>query len=316
MTLTQVDPETRPYEFYGGLQFLLEKFDPKDKALTTRRAIELQAFRVSLFYPRRYRLTASGKHRRPLVDMIALARKRAALEIYRRYTARSPPGFRGHSLKSIAENLSRHFDRLHVALEILKEYMVDNEDPFHLVSDLDSQEYHNELQRVFDISKYVAHIIDVYRSNGVDLQRTDDRPIGWKIVIDCLCDEGLFKKGGLLKKAGLSKKSEKMLDNYFKTLEPTSIFHYLFWLQGCVHVLVPTDPNKRGFAEFILARGGSVKFVDELRDVCSSYNIIANEFNDAYGFRFPIIRNAPKSETETSYNSISPPEYNKFYLTY
>jgi len=247
--------------------------------------------------------------------MIALARKHAALAIYRRYTARSP-GFRGQSLKSIAENLSMHFDRVHVALEILNEFMIDNKDPLHFVPDLRPQEYRKELQRVFAVSKYVAYIIDVYRSNGVDLQRTDDRPIGWKIVIDCLCDAGLFKKGGLFKKAELFKKSEKTLDNYFKTLEPTSIFHYLFWLQGCTDVLVPTDPNKPGFAEIILKRGGSIEFVDELRDVCSSYNLLANEFNDSYGFRFPIIRNVPKSETETSYSSISPPEYNKFYLTY
>jgi hypothetical protein len=244
MTLTQVSSETRPYEFYGGLQFLLEKFDPSDNALTTRRAIELQAFRVSLFYPKIYCLTASGKPRRPLINMIALARKHAALALYERYTARSP-GPTGQSLRSIEENLSRHFDSVRAVLEVLKDYLINREDTSSSAHDLAPKEYAIELQRVFTISKSVANIIDIYRSNGVDLQRTDDRPIGLRIMTNCLCDAGLFKK------------SEKTLENYFKTLEPAAVFHYLSWLQGCKAVLAPEKPDSREFAEIILKRGRS-----------------------------------------------------------
>ena len=229
--------------------------------------------------------------------MIALARKHAALALYKRYTARSR-GPRGQSLKSIEDNVSKHFDSIQIVLEILKEFMARNQSPSNVLHDLVPQEYSKELQRVFAISRSVADLIDVYRSNGVDLQRTDDRPIGLKIMIDGLCDAGVFKK------------SEKTMENYFKILEPTSVFHYLVWLQGCKDVLIPANPDNSEFAELILKRGSSVKIVDELRDVCNSYNIIANEFNDLYKFRFPIIRNVLKSETETVYNSISPTEYN------
>lgn len=297
MTLTQVNSEAGPYEFCRGLQFLLEKFDPSDNAVTTCRAIELQAFRVALFYPKIYRLTASGKPRRPLIDMVALARKHAALALYKRYTARSP-GPRGQSLKSIEENLSGHFDSLQVVLEILKEYIRNNQDASNSGHDLTPQEYTIELQRVFIISKSVANIIEVYRSNGVDLHSKDDCKSSLRIMIDCLCDAGLLKK------------SEKTLDNYFKTLEPVAVFHYLYWLQGCKDVLAPDKPNSSEFVESILTRGCSVKYVDELRDVCNSYNIIAHGFNDLYRFSFPIIRNVPRAETETHYNSISPTDYN------
>jgi hypothetical protein len=108
----------------------------------------------------------------------------------------------------------------------------------------------------------------------------------------------------------LFKKSEKTLENYFKTLEPAAVFHYLSWLQGCKAVLAPEKPDSREFAEIILKRGRSIEIVDELRDVCNSYNIIAKDCNDLYRFAFPITRNVPKAETETAYNSISQSEYN------
>jgi hypothetical protein len=286
-----------PNTLQAILQFLLEKFDAGDKGVITRRAVELQASRVSLFYPERFRLTASGKLRRPPIDMVWFAKKHAALALYKHYTARDS-GLKGQSIGAIEKKLSANFGSIETVLDILKG--LDGNLPaggLPLI-DFTPQEYSHELQRMFSISRSVAEVIDVYRSNGSDLPRADcDNQTSTSIVINAICDVGRFNK------------SEKTLSNYFRSLEPTAVFHYLYWLQGCKDVLVPAYPLSSEFAISILRKGGSTKFVDELRCVCKSVNIIAEEFNNDYKFNFPIIENVPDAETDTDYSAISPTEY-------
>jgi hypothetical protein len=61
------------YDFIGDLQKLLMKIDVKDEVMIVRRAIELQAFMVSLHYPCLTQLPVSRKAHPPALDMIALA---------------------------------------------------------------------------------------------------------------------------------------------------------------------------------------------------------------------------------------------------
>jgi len=261
-----------PYDFCGHAQFLLRNVDVNDKALIVRRAIELQAFQVSLFYPHRYRLTASGKRHPPLVDMIALARRHAALELYKRYTARSP-GIKGGSLNSVKKNLLINFERIEVLLELLKDYLALERGRLSVLpEDLSPSEYTDELQRQFSKSKAIAALIGAYRSNDEDLPDTGVRHVGLRSMKYALCTLQLFTQ------------SEKTLDNYLNDLEPTSVFHYLLWLQKCTKVLRPTYPRSPKFTRIIMQRANSSRSVDELRAVCLLYNIVASELNEKYGF--------------------------------
>jgi len=281
------------YDFCGHVQFLFRSVDVNDKALMVRRAIELQAFQVSLFYPQIYRLTASGKRRSPLVDMIALARKHAALELYRRYTARSG-GIKGQSLNSIQKTLSINFERIEVLLEILRNDLhLEGDRLGDGENDVSLYEYSDELERQLPISNAVAALISAYRSNGGELSDTGERPVGLKKMIDALCDSQTVKK------------SEKTLDNYFKALEPTSIFLYLLWFQDCRAILRPTYPSNPKFAQIIMQRASSSHSVDELRAVCLLHNTVALELNTKYGFGFRIIENVPKPEANTDYDALA-----------
>ena len=113
------------YDFLGNLQKLLIKIDVNDEALIVRRAIELQAFMVSLHYPCLSQLPTSRKAHPPALDMIALARRHAALKLYNDY---SPPRIYRRRLnikglpswKSVQTGLSTNFKCIEVLLELLK----------------------------------------------------------------------------------------------------------------------------------------------------------------------------------------------------
>ncbi len=281
------------YDFLGNLQKLLTKIDVNDEALIVRRAIDLQAFRVSLYYPRLSQLPASRKAHPPALDMIALARRHAALMLYNHYTA---PGIYRRSLnikglpswKSVQTGLSTNFKCIEVLLELLKDYLgIERGGLGALEKDISESEYADALRSQFSKSEAVATLIGAYRSNGEP--DTGRRPFGVKIMRAALCDSKIFTQ------------SEKTLDNYFGELEPTSVFHYLIWMQDCREFLRPTNPCSPKFTQNIMQGARSV---DELRAVFLLYNAVVGELNEKYGFAFSIIENVPKPETKTDYDSL------------
>jgi hypothetical protein len=128
MTLVRSSSDDTLENFFNGTHFLFRSVDVEDKASIVRRAIELQAFLVSLYYPRRSELSPPAEEHRPQVDVIALARRHAALEAFNHYTA---PGIYRRSLsikwlpswKSVQTGLSINFKYIEVLLELLKEYL-------------------------------------------------------------------------------------------------------------------------------------------------------------------------------------------------
>src|SRR5271165_3361162 len=89
MTSASNDLDDMPYDFLGYANDLLHKADVSDESNLIRRAIELQAFTVSLYYPRLSQLDVSKKGPTPQVDMIAVARRHAAVKLYEYYAARA-----------------------------------------------------------------------------------------------------------------------------------------------------------------------------------------------------------------------------------
>ena len=281
------------YDFVGSAQFLLGSVDVYDEPLLVRRAIELQAFLISLFYPRRYGLTAAGKVRLPRVDMIGLGRKYAALELYTFYTFFKYRPRLGNKLPSrvtVQNNLSVNFRRIEPIIDILKEYLSVKRNALSATQiDISDFEFKEELQRQFEKSKSVAILIDAYLTNGDDLPKTSGRPVGIKIMRQALCRSKLLRM------------SDRTLFNYYNELELTSVFHYLIWNQDC-KILRPLDPGDPKFTQIIMRRA---TLIDEFRAVCQLYNTVALKLNEKYLFAFSTIDNLPKPANTTDYDLLA-----------
>jgi hypothetical protein len=301
---TSGDSRDPPYDLLGNLQKLLIKIDVNDEALIVRRAIELQAFMVSLHYPCLSQLPTSRKVRPPALDMIALARRHAALKLYIDYI---PPGTYRRSLnikglpswRTFQTGLSTNFRCIEVLLDLLRDYLgIEGGGLSALERAISEKEYADKLKSQLVKAKAVATLIGAYRSNGANIPITDKRSVGLRKIKDALCILGLFDK------------SEKTLDMYFEELESTSVFHYLRFSKNCEEVLRIIDPSSPRFAQEIMQRARSTSSVDELRAVCLLYNTVASELNNKYGFAFVIIENVLKPEERTKYDSLSGDEYN------
>jgi hypothetical protein len=224
MVTNEDSPDAR-YDFLGSLQELLIKIDVNDEALVVRRAIELQAFTVSLYYPSLTQLHSSRKTRPPEIDLIAFARRHAALKLYNDYTTpikyRRSLNIKGlQTFSSIQTGLSTNFKCIEVLLDLLRDYLgIEKGGLSARERDISIIEYEHELQRQFAKSKGLATLMRAYRSNGANIPATDVHPAGLRQMKDALCVLGLFDK------------SEKTLDNYFEELGPTAVFHYLRFYQ-------------------------------------------------------------------------------------
>jgi hypothetical protein len=279
--------------FFDGTHSLFRRVDVEDKASIVRRAIELQAFLVSLYYPRRSELPPLAEGHLPPVDIIALARMHAALEAYNHYATRP-------SFKSVQEGLAINFKYVEVLLELLKDYL-DLEGGGLSVDEweweIPKNEYGIELLRQFEKAKAVSTLIKAYVTNGRDIQNINRRrkgPLGIKTVRNALCQSKRFTQ------------TERTLANYFDELEPTAIFHFFAFGCKCKQILVPIDPRVRNFTQLIMQRAC---YVDELRAVCLNYNKTASILNNKYGFAFRIVENVPRPEGKTKYDSISRGKY-------
>jgi hypothetical protein len=297
MTLIPGDAKDKPklYDFNGRLQFLLQSADISDTALITRRAVEIHAFQISLYYPYLSNLPITKERLLPKADMIALARKYAALKLYNYYGARTlrknAIGMkRVPSLQNIQTGLANNFKRIEVLLELLKDYLfTERDDPGGFEKDVSQNEFENEMRQLTDKSRAVAKLIKGYITNGDELRNTLGRPIGNKIMREALGE------------AGIVAISQKTLLKYFNELEPTAVFHYLIRVHYCKQVLCPICHYDADFPQKIIRRARSI---DELRGVCLMYNTAVTELNDKYRFNFPLIENVPKSETETNYDTL------------
>jgi hypothetical protein len=105
MTLATYELDGAPYDFLGHAQELICNVDVNDKIFLIRYAIELQEFLVALYYPRFSQLDLSRKGPTPQVDMIAVARRHAAVKLYEHYTSPATER-RGHDIRTRASLLS------------------------------------------------------------------------------------------------------------------------------------------------------------------------------------------------------------------
>jgi hypothetical protein len=296
MTIKTGNSKSGLYDFNGGLQFLLQSVDVNDIGLISRRAVELHAFQLSLYYPylTQLRINDISPHK---VDMIALGRKYAALRLYNYYASRAlykntvDIGLkRVPSLNNIQTGLTRNFEPIEVLLELLKDYLpVEKQGPRVLEKDIAQDEFEKKLQHQFEKSRAVAELIKGYVTNGDELPKTLGRPIGSKIMREAL------------RRAKIVKLSEKTLLKYFNELEATAVFHYLTRIHHCRPVLDPLYHYGKDFPQKAMQRAHAV---DELRDVCLMYNSAVAELNEKYRFNFSFIENVPKSETETDYDAL------------
>ena len=87
MTFIGDDVDDVAYDFLGYANELLHNLDISDESNLIRRTIELQAFSVSLYYPRLSQLDVTRKGPTPQVDMIAVARRHTAVKLYEYYAA-------------------------------------------------------------------------------------------------------------------------------------------------------------------------------------------------------------------------------------
>ena len=158
---TSGDSGDAQYDFLGNLQKLLVKIDVNDEAQIVRRAIELQAFMVSLYYPCLSQLPTSRKARPPALDMIALARRHAALKLYNDYTSpgiyRRSLNIKGFpSLKSVQVGLSTNFKCIEVLLDLLRDYLgIEGGGLSAPERDISESEYADELRSQFVKAKAV-----------------------------------------------------------------------------------------------------------------------------------------------------------------
>jgi hypothetical protein len=292
MTFISNDLDVVPYDFLGYANDLVHNAEGSDEIILIRRAIELQAFTVSLYYPRLSQLDVFRKGPTPQVDMIAVARRHAAVKLYEYYADRAlirrssgitKPTSLTKPRKPIKKGLGIKFrqDR------VLKDYLeLKNGGLSKLLEDPSPHEYSYSLNQKYELSKRVALLIDAYISNGDELPNTGRRPIGFKIMKDALSDSEIFEK------------SEKTLDNAFIELEPTAVFHYLIWFRGCADVLRPIHPYNSNFARTILQRA---RALSDLAGVFLFYNTVTSELNKGYGFSFNVIEDVP--QVDSIYNA-------------
>jgi hypothetical protein len=303
MALARGGSDTTLESFFDGTHFLFRSFDVEDKASIVRRAIELQAVLVSLYYPRRAELSPPAEGQPAPVDIVALARRHAALVSYNHYT--TPRIYRRSlrigglaSWKTVQEGLSINLPYIEVLIELLRGYLSIERGGLNVNErDILKNEYRIELLRQFEKAKAVSTLIKAYVTNGQNIQNVKRRtksPLGIKTVRNALCQSGRFIQ------------TERTLANYFDELEQTAVFHYFAFRCGCELVLVPTDPLDQNFTNLIMRKAQNV---DELRAVCLHYNKTAESLNNKYGFKFGIVKNVPRPEGETKYDSLSRGEY-------
>ncbi len=125
MTIVQGNSKNELYDFREGLKFLLQNVDVDDTALLARRAVELHTFQFSLYYPCPTQLPTIKERSRPKIDMVALARKYAALQLFNYYASRAlyknTLGIkRTPSLKNIETGLTLNFKPIAALLELLR----------------------------------------------------------------------------------------------------------------------------------------------------------------------------------------------------
>ena len=292
MPFASRDLDQEEYDFLGHAQELLSPIDVNDGPLLVRRAIERQAFSAALYRPRPSDLDPNSKAPDSRMDMIAVARRHAAVQFYERGAARTPtiPG----TTYIAGPNYADRNLRLKTAVRrtrVLSEYLQLRRGGLSALLDDPSQSaYADELQCQFAKSRAVAILIDGYMTNGEDLPNTCGRPRGIKIMREALLEARLINI------------SERTLANYFNELGPTSVFHYLIRYQDCRCILRPWNPCHPKFKQGIMRRASST---DELRAVCQLYNTVVLELNEKYRFGFRIIENLPKPETKTDYNSLA-----------
>jgi hypothetical protein len=301
MALVRGGSDTTLESFFDGTHFLFRSFDVEDKASIVRRAIELQAFLVSLYYPRRSELSPSAEGHPPPVDIITLARRHAALVAYNHYTApvRLSLRIKGMvSWKAVQDGLSINLPYIEILLELLRDYLAIERGGLSVNErGIPKNEYRIELLRQFEKARAVSTLIKAYVTNGQDIQNVKRRtgsPLGIKTLRNALCQSNRFIQ------------TERTLANYFDELEPTAVFHYFAFGCKCEKILVPTDPRDPNFTQLIMQKA---RKVDELRAVCLHSNKIAEILNNKYGFKFGIVENIPQPEGETKYDSISRGEY-------
>jgi hypothetical protein len=300
MALVRGGSDTTLETFFDGTHFLFRDVDVNDEASIIRRAIELQAVLVSLYYPRRVELSPPAEGHLPPVDIIALARRHAALVAYNHYAAPGiyRPGLRIKGLRSwktVQDGLSINLPYIEVLLELLKDYLSIERGGLSVNErDVPENQYRVELLRQFNKAKAVSTLIKAYVTNGQDIQNINRRtksPLGIKTVRNALCQSNRFAQ------------TERTLANYFDELEPTAVFHYFAFACECEKILVPTDPRVPNFTQLIMQK---VCYVDELRAVCLQYNKTASILNNKYGFAFRIVENVrrPEGKTNTKGHSV------------
>lgn len=289
--------DEKSYDFLAELQELLETIDVNDKVLLVRRAIQMHALSVALYFPRLTQLAVFRKGRAPKVDMIAIARRHAAVKLFEHFVSpvprRHPPSVDNVPL-SIPPNsgFTIRIKRIRFLKELLA---LESGGLSLLLTDPSLREYRLLFHRQLPKSEAVAILMKAYMTNGSDLktiERTVNRyPLGLQTMRNALCYSQMFKK------------SEKTLDNCFVELDCTSVFHYMMRLQGCWELLTPIYPGSPNFARKILRRA---RDTDEFAGACQMYNTIASELNSEYGFSFFNIGNVPQIE---SVNNSSPTLY-------
>src|SRR5208282_6514334 len=126
MTIVQGGSKIELYDFRKGLAFLLKSVDVDDTALLARRAVELHTFQFSLYYPRPIQPRIFKKRPPPKTDMVALARKYAAVQLFNYYASRAlyknTIGIkRTPSLNNIETGLEHNLKPIEALLEPLRD---------------------------------------------------------------------------------------------------------------------------------------------------------------------------------------------------
>jgi hypothetical protein len=288
MTLARVSDNTLD-NFFSGNHSLFHSFDVNDEGFTLRRAIELQGFLVSLYYPLRLELSVQEPAHSNPVDVIVLARRHAALKLYRHYTS-----IKGYpSLKNVQIGLATNLKYIEILLQALKGYLALEKGGLSAEErDISPQEYQAALLRKFAKSKAIAILIKAYITNGqaiVQAKRYARGPFGIKVMREALCDSGNFKQ------------TERTFASYYYELEQTAVFHYLAFSCDCEKLLVPTNPLDPNFSKEILKKAS---YVEELKAISLHYNKLASMLNNKYGFSFRLIESIPQPEGATKYDSL------------
>jgi hypothetical protein len=319
MTIIQGNSKNELYDFRESLKFLLQSVDVGVTALLARRAVELHAFQFSLYYPYFTQLPPFKERPLPKKDVVALARKYAALQLFNYYASRAlyknTFGMkRTPSLNNIETGLADNFKPIEALLELLKDYLTAESDGRGVIEKgISRKGFVKEFRHQVEKSIAIARLIDAYMTNGDELPSTHGRPIGSKIMREALRKAASAKlsrskvesvrvsQRDLTAWGLLSKLSQKTLFNYFDELEPTAVFLYLKEIHHCKPVLNPLDHYDKDFPQEIMQTARSV---DDLRGVCLMYNAAVTELNEKYRFTFALIENVPKPETETEYDAL------------